>query len=197
MKMGKAQELFNKASEYYDHAQALVKNVAEAYRSAEKKVEGSSAFNPGITMAEFDEILQGVLLTQALADNDFDRLERQFIDKITDRGDLLEYIKHDSKGEISLTWDDIAWADSDTQAGLIKALPKILESRCEDFLIPFVVVEKVIDENLMEVLVNDIVNIGACLSYVDGQLDEIEPEGMRAMLTTLLLKPWSEMRNKL
>ncbi len=195
--MGRAQELFNKACEYYDHAQELVKTVAESYRKVEKEAKGSSSFNPGITLAEFDQILQGVLLTQALADNDFDRLERQFIDKITDHGDLLNYIKHDSNGELSLTWDNIAWADSETQGKLIKALPEILENRCADFLVPFVIVEKVIDENLMEVLINDIVSIGACLSYVDGQLDEIEPEGLKAMLNTLLLKPWNEMRKKL
>ncbi|MGN8963471.1 hypothetical protein [Bariatricus sp. HCP28S3_D3] len=192
--MGRAQELFNKACESYDHAQELVKTVAESYRSAERQATGSTSFNPGITMAEFDQILQGVLLTQALVDNDFDRLERQFIDKITDHGDLLDYIRHDSKGKLSLTWDEIAWMDSETQGELIKVLPAILESRCKDFLVPFVIVEKVVDENLMKVLVNDIVEIGACLAYVDGQLDEIEPEGLKAMLDTLLLKPWREMK---
>ena len=195
--MGRAQELFNKACGYYDHAQELVKTVGEAYRSAERQATGLSSFNPGITMAEFDQILQGILLTQALADNDFDRLERQFIDKITDHGDLLNFIKHDSKGQLSLTWDEIAWMDSKTQGELIKVLPKILEDRCEDFLAPFVLVEKAIDEDLMETLVSDIVKIGACLSHVDGQLDEIEPEGLKAMLNTLLLKPWSQMRKKL
>lgn len=196
--MGRAQELFNKACESYDHARELVENVAEAYRKVEKDISGSTTFNPGITMAEFDQILQGILLTQALADNDFDRLERQFIDKITDHGDLLTYIKFKTDGQISLTWDNIAWMDSKTQGELIKILPAILESRCKDFLAPFLIVEKIVEEvDFMNILVNDIAEIGACLAYVDGQVDEIEPEGMKAMLTTLLLNPWIEMKKNM
>ena len=196
--MGRAQELFNKAYEVYNHAQGLVQDVAEAYREINKKVSGSTNFNPGITMAEFDQILQGALLTQALADNNFDRLERQFIDKITNHGDLLHFIKYQTKGELSLTWDDIAWMDSETQGELLQVLPTIMESRCKDFIVPFVMIEKIADEvDFMEELVKDMATIGACLSYVDGKLDDIEPEGMLAMLEKLLMDPWNEMRKKL
>ena len=70
-------------------------------------------------------------------------MERQFIDKITDKGDLLDYIKYATKGELSLTWDEIAWMDSDNQGKFIKVLPEILESRCKDFLSPFIIIEKI------------------------------------------------------
>lgn len=193
--MGRAQELFNEACKYYDQAQKLVKTVGESLRDLEKHAEGSASFNPGITMAEFDQILQGVLLTQALADNNFDRLERQFIEKITDHGDLLNFIKHETKGQLALTWDEIAWMDSETQGKLLEVLPQILEGRCQDFLLPFVIIEKIVDEvDFMDTLVTYMAKIGACLACVDGQMDDIEPEGMMAMLQTLLLDPWNAMR---
>lgn len=190
--MGRAQDLFDEACVYYDKAQKLVKTVGDTYRKLEKEVAGETTFNPRITIAEFDQILQGILLTQALADNDFHRLERQFIDKITDHGDLLKFIEHDSKGKLSLTWDDIAWMDSETQGRLIEILPDILKRRCIDFLQPFVVVVDEVD--LMETLVGYIGEIGARLAYVDGQVDDIEGTGAYVMIKALLLEPWQAMR---
>lgn len=196
--MGNAQDLFNAACVPYDHAQELVKNVAEDFRQLEKNATGDSKFNPMITMIEFDQILQGVLLTQALADGNFDRLERQFIDKITDHGDLLDHIKHETNGKISLTWDQIAWMDGRTQAELIEVLPAIMERRCKDFLVPFLLLQRIVDDvDFMNLLVKDIATIGAMLAGVDGKVDDIEAEGAMAMLTELLLKPWNEMSQQI
>lgn len=193
--MATAQQLFDAARDSYDHAQKLIKAVGETFREAESRRNGISTFDPEITMAEFDEILQGMLLTQALADGEFSQIERTFINLITRHGNLLGFVRYTTKGELDLSWDDIASMDGETQGKLVEVLPKILKRRCIDFLQPFIIIEKVVEDmDFMKELVADIVKIGACLAGADGKVEEIEAEGMNAMMQELLLKPWLGMR---
>ena len=193
--MATAQQLFDTARDSYDHAQKLVQAVGKTFREVESRRSGISTFDPEITMAEFDEILQGMLLTQAMADGEFSQIERTFIDLITRRGNLLGYVRYATKGELALSWDDIAAMDGETQGKLVEVLPKILERRCLDFLQPFIIIEKIVDDmDFMKALVTDIVQIGACLAGADGKVEEIEAQGMQAMMQERLLKPWLGIR---
>lgn len=82
----------------------------------------------------------------ALSDGNFDRLEQQFVDKITDYGDLLTYIKQDSQGRLDLTWSQVASLREETQASLVQALPAILDKLCDSFVKPLALVDKVVDD---------------------------------------------------
>lgn len=196
--MSQEQEIFNMAVKSYDEAVVLIKNVGEAIRKMQSMSGEAPTFNPGITLSEFDEILQGILLTQAIADNDFDVIERQFVDKITIHGNLLDYIRFASDGKLSLTWDTIAWSDSEAQMQLVEILPQVLETRCQDFIEPFLLVEALSEEfDFMNEIVEHIAMIGACLANIDGKVDEIEAQGASVMVKTLLLDRWEQMKQSL
>ena len=130
--MGRAQELFDQATGYYDHAVGLIRKMDELFQNAAFKNDPGRRYDPRLTLAQFDMILQATLLSMALSDGNFDRLEQQFVDKITDYGDLLTYIKQDSQGRLDLTWSQVASLREETQASLVQALPAILETLLQE-----------------------------------------------------------------
>ena len=101
--MGRAQELFDQAVKSYNEAIQLIKAMDQTFQEVVFKNHPENRYDTRITFAQFDMILQAVLLNMAVSDGEFDRLEQQFVDKITDYGDLLTYIKQDSKGQLDLT----------------------------------------------------------------------------------------------
>ena len=86
----------------------MIRKMDEAFQNAAFKNDPGKRYDTRITLAQFDMILQATLLSMALSDGNFDRLEQQFVDKITDYGDLLTYIKQDSQGRLDLTWSQVA-----------------------------------------------------------------------------------------
>ena len=107
------QDILDKAAMAYDHAEATIRAMDSVFQN----VTGSD-YNAELTLAQFDMILQGVLLSVAMADGVFEPVEQDFIRQFAMHGDLLEYIRNDSNGEVDLTWDAIA--------GLPEDLPDVL-----------------------------------------------------------------------
>ncbi len=189
--MGKAQELFDQATRYYDNSIELVKLMDETFQKVAFQNDPSSRYDTKITLAQFDWILQAVLLSQALSDGNFDRLERQFVDKITDHGDLLGYIKNKTNGELVLTWDNIASLDTSTQQKLVKILPSLLDETCDSFVKPLALLDKASKEvDELNALVENIGKIGACLAQVDGNVTDQEAEAAANMVVSLLVARW-------
>ncbi|MCD8088655.1 MAG: hypothetical protein LUE22_08790 [Oscillospiraceae bacterium] len=189
--MGKAQELFDQATRYYDNSIELVKLMDETFQKVAFQNDPSSRYDTKITLAQFDWILQAVLLSQALSDGNFDRLERQFVDKITDHGDLLGYIKNKTNGELVLTWDNIASLDTSTQQKLVKILPSLLDETCDSFVKPLALLDKASKEvDELNALVENIGKIGAYLAQVDGNVSDQEAEAAANMVVSLLVARW-------
>ncbi len=189
--MGKAQELFDQATRYYDNSIELVKLMDETFQKVAFQNDPSSRYDTKITLAQFDWILQAVLLSQALSDGNFDRLERQFVDKITDHGDLLGYIKNKTNGELVLTWDNIASLDTSTQQKLVKILPSLLDETCDSFVKPLALLDKASkDVDELNALVENIGKIGAYLAQVDGNVSDQEAEAAANMVVSLLVARW-------
>ena len=97
------QEILDKAALAYNHAEATIRAMDDVFQN----VTGSD-YSAELTLAQFDMILQGVLLSVAMADGVFEDVEQDFIRQFAMHGDLLEYIRNDSNGEVDLTWDAIA-----------------------------------------------------------------------------------------
>ena len=57
------QDIFDKAAQAYDHAEATIKAMDDVFQN----VTGSN-YDASLTLAQFDMILQGVLLSVACAD---------------------------------------------------------------------------------------------------------------------------------
>ena len=188
--MGKAQELFDRAVVKYDDCVTLIRTLDEAFKAATEK-----DYDTKITLAQFDWILQAVLLNTALADGDFDRLERQFVDKITDYGDLLFYIKKKTDGQLDLEWDDIARMDTNTQSKLMELLPVLLAETCDSFVAPLALVDSAVDTmDFLKALTDNMVEIIYDLSAVDGTSEEREAAAAAEMTRELLVGRWKKMR---
>lgn len=189
--MGKAQELFDKAVVSYDSCIKMIRTMDETFQNVAFKNDPSARYDTRVTLAQFDMILQAVLLSLALSDGNFDRLEQQFVEKITDYGDLLSYIKQDSKGQLDLTWSQVAALSNKTQQSLVEALPAILNKLCESFVKPLAIVDKAIDQiDFLDKLETEMATICVCLSYVDGNSDKGEANACAKMVAELLSTRW-------
>lgn len=196
--MGSAQDLFDKATESYDKAINRIKMLDRVYQEAHKEANSRfKGWDVKVTLAQFDWILQGILMSAALIDGDFHRLERQFVEKITDYGDLLKYIKKKTDGELDLSWDDIARLDSDVQKKLLSILPTMLEESCDSFVAPLAEVDRAVDSrDFLDELTNDIAEIGYDLCSVDGSAEKREAEAIAVMARELLFKRWNSLVNR-
>lgn len=194
--MGRAQELFDRAVKSYNEAIQLLKAMDQSFQEVVFKNQPDKRYDTRITFAQFDMILQAVLLNMAVSDGEFDRLEQQFVEKITDYGDLLTYIKQDSKGQLDLTWAQVANLSPSTQQKLVQMLPAILDNLCDSFVKPLALVDKAIDTvDFMRKLEGYIAEISVFLSYVDGNSDEGEENASCEMVVRLLEKRWKQYMN--
>ncbi len=194
--MGRAQELFDRATESYDKAIDLIKKMDRIYQDAANTADpGRRGYDPKITLAQFDWILQAILLTESISDGNFDRLERQFVDKITDYGDLLTYIAKKTNGDLKLTWDGIARLDQSTQTKLVAILPTLMDETCDSFVAPLALVESALGQyDFLKGLTGLIGEIGAALASVDGSSEKKEAEFCAVMANKLLVERWYKLK---
>lgn len=195
--MGRAQELFDLASAKYDQAIELIKAMDKDYQEAANKADpGRKGYDPKVTLAQFDWILQAILLSESISDGNFDRLERQFVDKITDYGDLLTYIANKTDGELKLTWDKIAGLDQDTQVKLVALLPNLMKETCDSFVAPLALVDSALGQyDFLKALSSLIGEIGAALAGIDGSIDKVEAQFCAVMANELLVDRWNELKS--
>ena len=168
--MGRAQELFDQATGYYDHAIGLIRKMDELFQNAAFKNDPGRRYDPRLTLAQFDMILQASLLSVAVSDGRFDPLEQQFVDKITDYGDLPGYIRGETQGKLDLSWGEMAALSRDNQRLLVD--------------------QAVLRAQGLKQIIQDVARICACLSQVDGVNQERERAACIQMVNELLGKRW-------
>lgn len=188
------QELLDRAGEAYDHAESTIRSMDSVFQN----VTGVD-YDSSITLARFDMILQGVLLSVALTDGYFDPLEQDFIKMFAMHGDLLECIRADSEGEVDLTWDLIADLPEEVAAGLVRLLPRILDEQCESFVYPLAAVDFTYSQygnvtttpgDFLKSIEADMVKIAGILALVDSELTDAEMCTAIAMIYELEGKHW-------
>jgi len=191
------QEILDKAAQAYDHADMTIKAMDDVFRN----VSGTD-YDASLTLAQFDMILQGVLLSVACADGKFDILEQDFIRQFAMHGDLLEYIKNTTDGEINLSWDLIAGLPGEVSSSLISVLPKVLDDQCESFIYPLAAVDFSYSQyggvvttpgDFLKSIEADIIRIAGLLSFVDNEGTDDEIYAAVAMLYELEGKHWRNL----
>lgn len=194
--MATAQELFDHAEQHYLKTINLINEMDKAFQNAMKGE--LQPYDSRSTIAEFDFILQTILLNIAISDGVFSDIEKQFIDKITNFGDILRYVAKETGGQIDITWDVLKALPTDTQKKLIDILPTIIEKRINSFLIPMAAVDSVVsdgkDVDFMDAIVEAIRNIAICLSAVDGKAEEREMTAAAEAVFDLLVIRWNEIK---
>lgn len=191
------QDILDKAAAAYDHAEMTIRAMDGVFQ----KVTGSN-YDPELTLAQFDMILQGVLLSVACADGVFDPVEQDFVRQFAMHGDLLEYIRSDSEGKIELTWDIIAALPEDVSSSLIEVLPQVLDDQCESFIYPLAAVDFSYSQfggivttpgDFLKSIETDMITIAGLLSLVDSDGTEDELSAAVSMIYELEGKHWRDL----
>lgn len=191
------QDILDKAAEAYDHAEATIRAMDKVFQN----VTGSN-YDAELTLAQFDMILQGVLLSVACADGVFDPIEQDFVRQFATHGDLLEYIRSDSEGDIDLTWDLIASLPEDLIATLLKVLPQVLDDQCESFVYPLAAVDFSYSQyggvvttpgDFLKSIETDMIKIAGLLAFVDSEGTDNEINAAVSMIYELEGKHWRDM----
>lgn len=191
------QDILDKAAEAYDHAEATIRAMDKVFQN----VTGSN-YDAELTLAQFDMILQGVLLSVGCADGVFDPIEQDFVRQFASHGDLLEYIRSDSNGEIDLTWDLIASLPDDLIATLLKVLPQVLDDQCESFVYPLAAVDFSYSQygdvvttpgDFLKSIELDMIKIAGLLAFVDSEGTDNEINAAVSMIYELEGKHWRDL----
>ena len=191
------QDILDKAAQAYDHAESTIRAMDNVFQN----VTGSS-YDAELTLAQFDMILQGVLLSVACADGVFDPLEQDFIRQFAMHGDLLEYIRSDTNGEVDLSWDVIAGLPKDLTADLLRVLPSVLDDQCESFIYPLAAVDFSYSQyggvvttpgDFLKSIETDMIQIAGLLAFVDSDGTEDEISAAVSMIYELEGKHWRDL----
>ena len=191
------QDILDKAAQAYDHAEATIRAMDEVFQN----VTGND-YDAELTLAQFDMILQGVLLSVACADGNFDVLEQDFIKQFAMHGDLLEYLRSDSNGEVDLTWDIMAKLPTEVINTLLKVLPQVLDDQCESFILPLAAVDFTYSQyggvvttpgDFLKSIEADMIQIAGLLAFIDNEGTDEEMNAAVSMIYELEGKHWRDL----
>ena len=191
------QEIYAKAAQAYEHAEDTITRIDSVFRT----ISGSD-YDPETTLAQFDIILQGVLVSVACSDMIFDETEQQFIQNITVHGDLFDYIRMDTEGQVDLSWDDFASAETEGQLALVSILPQVLADQCESFILPLAAVDFSYSQygklptapgDFLRSIENDMITIATLLAFADNDGEEVEVNAAAAMIYELVERHWKNL----
>ena len=156
------QQLYDEACDHYKELMLIVRKGGLLLES----IKGVS-YSTDLALMQIDVVLQHILLTQAVYDGEVDRLERQFIDLITEHGDLFKLIN--SKCKTELSWGVIDVANNKFILTLLKEVLQDVLDMAFDFIEYFALLDAYIENaNYFKVIQNSILSIAECLSWVDG-----------------------------
>ena len=179
---------FDRACEQYGIAKALVEEMSSFVQAVRRDFTYEKA------MEQFDLILQSVLLRTAVEDGRFLGAERQFVAKITDYADLMEFVAQ--KYGINATWDDFSALSGEECKEISLRIFVDLDELIDEFVRPFAVVDAMLPKDYCEELTKAMALIGAYLAACDG--DEKDSSDFKnemtvafGMIQTAIKEKWS------
>ena len=190
--------ILDKAAAAYDHAEATIRALDGAFQYASGRT-----YDAEETLARFDVILQGVLLSVAIADGTFDDIEQDFINQFAVHGNLLKFIADDmlekTGNTTEITWEMVAMMPEELAGNLVKILPLMLDKQCEEFAYPLVTADIKYSESgkiktpagiFLKSIENDMIAIAELLASVDETETSKESSAATLMIYELSGKHW-------
>ncbi len=176
------QDILDKAAQAYDHAEKTIMAMDNVFQH----VSGAN-YDPALTLAQFDMILQGVLLSVACADGVFDELEQDFIKQFAMHGDLLNYIAN---------------LPEDLVSTLVEVLPRVLDDQCSSFIYPLAAVDFSYSQyggvtttpgDFLKSIEGDMIQIAGLLAFVDSEGTDDEICAAVEMIYELEGRHWRDL----
>lgn len=186
-----AQKNFQAACAMYEECKTIVKELSDIAKSV------SPDFSYEVSMRQFDLMLQGILLRVSMEDGYYLEEERQFIEKITDYADIIEFFK--SNGiEISWsTFDELS--DSDRKELTLKMVVA-LDGLIENFITPFAIIDNALPKDYCSDISSCIGGICMALAFCDADSESSESfkaEGgvAVALIQKIFIEKWHNAMN--
>lgn len=188
--MGYAQNRFDRALAEYQEALDCLDELIEVG-------EKYDMYQPEETIkAQFDVILQLSLLNVAISDDDFSDIERQFIEKITQYGDLVDWINQNfDKFEVS--WDHIYSMSESVLGELIEAIHEGAHDVFVQFFSMVVLLDELSDNNYLNEITHKVAKICGALVVIDGDIDENEKPAIIESIDSFFLEPIQTAKSSL
>lgn len=193
-----AEQLYMMACESYESVKEVVKEATDIVSQAGGDLKLESA------MTAMDFIIQATLLNVAVTDGCFQMIERQFIELITEYGDIISFINKEIKKQRS-DWESISWNDiNDLDEGVKKKLGAIAATVVDPYATSLARVLAAVDNvnkerDYLEIIRKSIGGMIMALSLADG--DAVESKKISAesyigfsILDLLLIKKWEELK---
>lgn len=168
--MADLQTIFNSCRELYKKCYGDVRlmscEIAKYMESQGKN------WDPRITVAKFDIVLQYSLLQVAVADFDFDRNEMIFIRDITEQGDFVNYIN--AMANTDITWDGLFNSSVSDIRKFLRDIKDVIEELSDEFVQVFALCDKLTQYDFVSDLEDNVVLIIAGLAKMDGTITASE-----------------------
>ena len=159
-----AQERLERASEIYNEAAVLISSMGEYVRA-----RADIVWDTKTMLGEFDLILQAILMHIALSNGHMDPLEKEFIARISQRADILSYLRARTGNRINVSWNDITKMDGESAGQLMAHIDRLLrENVCDAFVRPLAVGDFIdSDRDELGMLEKMISRLAALLTHAD------------------------------
>ena len=200
-----AQDCFNAACSYYNEARSIVEELSNLAKRINSK------FQFEIAMRQYDQLVQAVLISAAVADGQYMQIESDFINKITDYADVLAGFNNEMKKNnsewVDFTWDNIDdfanSVETETKNRLVAMILTYVDDLAADFVKWFAPIDGAMGQNYLEDLVSKTCGIILAFTGVDGDdleadnSDSVKEYGMaKRMLEIALIQKWEQARNE-
>ncbi len=177
------QDVFNEGIRAYNNGVAVV-NAMNQVIIDNALIEDFEAKYP---LAEFDLLVQYVLLETALADGRFSPNEGQFIDKITDTADIIKLMGADTPN-----WTWLAQNKGlDTIRNYISKVQDLARPYIDHFGEMFGLLDKIdTSRAYLDELIESFKDLTVSFCYIDGDPREEEASRCAEVLSKVLIQPW-------
>ena len=188
-RQGSCTKNFNVACRVYEEAKGTIRELSTIMQSV------SPEFSFEIAMRQFDLVLQGILLRTAMEDGYFLDEERQFIEKITDYGDIIAYF---NKKGIKISWSDLNGGTDESRKELSLTMVVALKEIADDFVTPFAIVDAAFPKDYCKEITRQIGTICFALAGCDGDTTDStvfksEAVVAVALVTKIIEEKWKEV----
>lgn len=166
-RIGKApQALYDEACKHYRNLQLIIRKIGLMLESVE-----NIHYSTTQALYQMDYALQYMLLVQAVSDGVVDHFEQQFIDMITEHGDLMAIINN--KYDTQFSWGSLELYNNKTIYTMIIGITQDVVNSTYDFVMGIAAVDAIItDHDYYADIRDEILNIAECLACIDNDASD-------------------------
>lgn len=180
------EEIFEEANICYNNTKLIINSLNIIAKELDESFDADNSF------VKFDMILQALLFCQAIADGDFCKEEKEFIEMLAANNDLFANIESDELKD--LTWDKIFNMTIDEQKELSEKINDALNAAANDFVLPLAILDAGTTQDSLLDLSTGLANLALLLGSVDGVLSAEEVNAYQTYSDELILGKWADVK---